>query len=97
MGARLFSSTPRRLMVLTPRQKLVLQLYHHCGVSQVDIARRLGVSPTAVCSLLKRGRQRILDLVDDHEGIDIENLMNAELARPPRSSDKWDDLLPAHA
>jgi DNA-binding transcriptional regulator LsrR (DeoR family) len=67
-------------MILTPKQKLVFQMYHRLGVSQAEIARRLNIDPAAVCSLLKRARQRIHKLVRVYDGHDVEGLINAELA-----------------
>ena len=44
---------------LTQKQKEIVMLYYYKNIDTVQIAKRLGVTPQAVCAVLSRARLRI--------------------------------------
>ena len=49
-------------LILTAKQKAVYRRHRQDGVSQVQIAAELGISPSAVCTLLARAEARLAKL-----------------------------------
>lgn len=58
-GRDLSARVTAAMQALPERQRLALTLFHHEGLSQVDVGRAMGISDEAVESLLARARRAL--------------------------------------
>lgn len=80
---------------LDPIQQAIFRLYHGEGLTQDQIGQRLGISHTAVYSVLKRASRKVSDYVRHHSGKAPYNDMEKARAtlREMWDEDKWREHL----